>query len=414
MYISNMVKVYSYYSRLWNNNGSTSNVPMVNSINQVVKSGYSNTESSSSTANNMSRLTSALTLKKDAEDLVNSAKKITNNTNSGTFAQKSASSEDSTKVTATAENGVYNTVYQIKVDQIATAQVNTGGAVDKNQISSVQAGTNTITIAAAGKSKDISFSVTAGDSNEAVLNKMAKAINDSQAGVKAVVVKNSSNNNINLQLTSDKTGTNNIFSITDKTGNAVASTGIDNISSKAVDAKYEINNVSYTANSNDVTTDRGRVTFTLKNSTTEAVKVTVKQDSSKIAEDINDFVESYNNLIEATNSNGMNNSNALKGITSLIDRNKSSLEKMGITINEDHTLSVDNKKLNDKIENDIKTVKDTFNGYQRVAVKIEYYSDSIARNPFTAAGVNILDVYNKSLIASYSYINEGSILNLYR
>ena len=156
------------------------------------------------------------------------------------------------------------------------------------------------------------------------------------------------------------------------------------------------------------------VTFTLKNSTTEAVKVTVKQDSSKIAEDINDFVESYNNLIEATNSNGMNNSNALKGITSLIDRNKSSLEKMGITINEDHTLSVDNKKLNDKIENDIKTVKDTFNGYQRVAAKIEYYSDSIAKNPFTAAGINTLDVYNKSLIASYSYINEGSILNLYR
>ena len=251
MYISNMVKVYSYYSSLWNNKGSTSNVPMVNSINQVAKSGYSNTGISSSTANSMNRLTSALALKTDAEDLTNSAKKITDSTNSGTFAQKSASSEDSTKVTATAENGAYNTVYQIKVDQIATAQVNTGGAVDKNQISSIQAGTNTITIAAAGKSKDISFSVTAGDSNEAVLNKMAKAINDSQAGVKAVVVKNSSNNNIKLQLTLDKTGTNNIFSITDKTGNAVASTGIDNISSKAVDAKYEINNVSYTSNSND-------------------------------------------------------------------------------------------------------------------------------------------------------------------
>jgi Flagellar capping protein len=413
MYINNMVR-YNYYSSLLRNNASTSNVPMINSVNKIVKNAYIATESRNTITDSMSKLTSAATLKVDAEELASSAKKITNNTDSGTFAQKVASSEDNTKVTAVAENGAYNTTYELKVDQVAAAQVNTGNIVDKTQASSVQAGTNTITIAAGGKSKDIDFSVTAGDSNEAVLNKMAKAINGSESGVNAVVVKNNSNNDIKLQLTSDKTGTNNGFSITDKTGNAVTSTGTNNISSNAVDAKYKLNNVDYTSNSNDVTTDKGRVTFTLKNSTTNPVKVTVKQDSSKIGEDINNFVESYNNLVKDAKSSGTNNSNALKGITSVIDRNKSSLEKMGITINEDHTLSVDNKKLNDKVENDIKTVKDTFTRYQGVATKIENYSSSIAKNPFTAVGINTLDVYNKGLIASSSYLNEGSVLNLYR
>jgi flagellar hook-associated protein 2 len=413
MYINNVAR-YNYYSSLWSNNISTSSVPMINSVNQVVKNAYRATGSSNTITDSMSRLTSAATLKVDAEELASSAKKITNNTDSGTFAQKVASSEDSTKVTAIAENGAYNTTYELKVDQVAAAQVNTGNLVDKIQASLVQAGTNTITIAAGGKSKDIDFSVTAGDSNEAVLNKMVKAINSSQSGVNAVVVKNNSNNDIKLQLTSDKTGTNNVFSITDKTGNAVTSTGINNISSNAVDAKYKLNNVDYTSSSNDVTTDKGRVTFNIKNSTTNSVKVTVKQDSSKIGEDINNFVESYNNLVKDGKSSGINNSNALKGITSIIDRNKSSLEKMGITINEDHTLSVDKNKLNDKVENDIKTVKDTFNRYQGVASKIENYSSSIAKNPFTAVGINTLDVYNKGLIASSSYLNEGSVLNLYR
>lgn len=411
MYINNMVR-YNYYSSLWSNNVSTSRVPMINSVNQAVRNAYRATESTNT--NNIGNLASAASLKIDAEQLTSSAKKITNVTDSGTFAQKVAVSEDSTKATATAKNGAYNTTYELKVDQIAKAQVNTSNAVDKTQVSSLQAGTNTITITAGGKSKDVDFSVTAGDSNEIALNKMAKAINSSQVGVNAVVVKNSSNNDIKLQITSDKTGVNNVFSITDKTGNAVASTGINSVTSNASDAKYKLNNIDYTSSSNDVTTDKGRVTFNLKNTTTDTVKVTVKQNSSKIEDDINSFVEDYNNLIEDAQNKGINNSASLKGMTSIVDKNKNNLSRIGITINDDNTLSVDKKKLTDKIETDIKTVKDTFNSYQGVATKVQNYSSSITKNPFTAVGINTLDVYNKGLITASNYLEQGSVLNLYR
>ncbi|WP_411679298.1 flagellar filament capping protein FliD [Clostridium thailandense] len=411
MYINNMVR-YAYYSNLWNNNVSTSSAPMINSVNQSVRTALKSTEVNNVSNYNIHKLTSAVSLKTDAEQLSKSTKKITNNTDSGTFAQKVALSEDSTKITASAENGAYNTTYAINIDQIAKAQTNASNLVDKNQLSSMQAGTNTISITSGGKSKDIDFSISNGDTNEVALNKMAKAINASQSGVNALVVKDSSDNNIKLQLTSDKTGTSNVFSITDKIGNSVASTGINSISSNAADAKYKLNNIEYTSNSNEVTT--GGVTFTLKNTTSNAVKVTVKQDSSKIGEDINNFVQDYNNLIKDARNSGISNSNALKGINSIIDRSKSSLEKMGITVNKDDTLSVDKNKLNNKIENDIKTVKDTFNSYQGVATKIKNYSSSIAKNPFTAVGVNTIDVYNKGLISSSNYLNQGSVLNLYR
>lgn len=416
MYINNITR-YSYYSSLWNtqNNSSLSNVPMFNSVNQAVKNALKINGSSGISAGSSYKLSStAATLKSDAEQLASSARKITNVTDKGTFAQKTATSEDSTKVTATAANGAYNTTYEIQVNQVATAQVNTSNVLDKTQASLVQAGTNTITIAVGDKSKDINFSVTAGDSNEAVLNKMAKAINDSQAGVNATVVKNSLNNNIKLQLTSEKTGTSNVFSITDKTGNAVANTGISNISSASVDAKYTLDNVAYTSDSNYVTADKGRVTFNLKNSTTNEVKVTVKSDSSKIAQDINNFVENYNNLVTNAQANDINDSNTLKGMASIIDKNKYNLQKIGITINEDHTLSVDDKKLKDKIESDSKVVKDIFNGYQAVATRIENFANSITKNPFAATGINNLDVYNKGMIMSYSFANQGSLLNLYR
>ena len=411
MYINNVMR-YGYYSSLLNNNVSTSSIPIINSVNQSTRNALNFTGINNINRYNMNKLTSAAFLKTDAEQLSSSTEKITNNTDSGTFAQKIALSEDSTKVTAAVESGAYNATYEIKIDQIAKAQVNSSNSMDKTQASSIQAGANTITITGGGKSKDIDFSVSNGDTNEDVLNKMAKAINASQSGVNAVVVKNSSDNNIKLQLTSDKTGTNNIFSINDKTGNSVANIGVNNISSKAEDAKYNLNNIEYTSNSNEVTT--GGVTFTLKNTTSNAVKITVKQDSSKIGKDINNFVEDYNNLIEDARNNGVSDSATLKGITSIIDRNKNNLEKIGITVNRDNTLSVDKNKLNNKIENDIKTVKDTFNSYQGVATKIKNYSSSITKNPFIAVGVNTLDVYNKGLITSSSYLNQGSVLNLYR
>lgn len=417
--IVNNLGMFNYYSTLWNNNINSSqlNFPFASDIqNSVVDSLKSAGIFSSYKTNyinfdNIIKLNSTSTIKTDAENLLSSAKTITDIGTKGVFSAKTAVSQDSTKITAAAENGAYNTTYSLEVNQLAKTQVNTSNTLDKQQVSGINAGTNTFTIKMGSTDKNITFTTAAGDTNETALNKMAKAINDGNAGVTATIIKDT--NGIKIQLTAKETGENNKFTITDKTGNAAAYTGISNISTAAVNAQYKLNNITYTSNSNEVTTDKGKVTFNLKNITTNPVKITIKQDSNKIESAIENFANNYNTIINDAIDNDIN-SNSINGMAVTMKNNKSNLANMGITINNDYTISVDKTKLLEAIETDGKLVKDTFASYQGIARKVENFSASIVKNPFTAAGINTFDVYNKNLLMASTYAFQGYILNLYR
>ena len=416
----NNLAMFNYYSIMRNNgiNSSQNNFQFVGTARSTAMDSsradelFNKYSSDQTNFDNIGKLSTAATIKSDAEKLLSSAKSITEIGNKGVFSEKTAISEDETKITATAENGAYNTTYSLNVNQIAKAQVNTSNTVDKLQISSVNNGTNTITIKIGDKEKDINFNTTAGDTNEIVLNKMAKAINKENVGVTSLVTKNNTGG-ISLQLSAEKTGENNKFTITDKVGNAAATTGITNVSTIATNAKYTLNNLSYTSSSNDVTVDKGKVTLNLKNVTNNAVKVTIKQDSNKIAQDIETFTNDYNNIVKDASNNGISTS-SIKGMITAVKNNNSNLENMGISINADNTLSIDKKKLVGSIDSNFNMVKDTLTGYKGIAEKIENFSKSITQNPFTATGITALDVYSNSMIMAYPYGNQGSILNLYR
>lgn len=80
------------------------------------------------------------------------------------------------------------------------------------------------------------------------------------------------------------------------------------------------------------------------------------------------FVKDYNNLIDNTsksaNSNVVNQANYLK---SVVSNNKSAFSKIGVTVNSDKTLSIDEKKFKDA---DMAGVKDLFSGVYSTAEKM--------------------------------------------
>lgn len=82
----------------------------------------------------------------------------------------------------------------------------------------------------------------------------------------------------------------------------------------------------------------------------------------------NNFVKDYNNLIENTakskNSNVVNQANYLKGI---ISNNRSTFSKLGVTIESDKTLTLDENKFKDA---DMENVKKLFSGAYSVAEKM--------------------------------------------
>jgi flagellar hook-associated protein 2 len=414
MYINNLAS-YNYYALMQSNRitSSQNSFPFMgssqNTVIGAINSGniYGKYGAVEANFDNVNKLSATTTIKTDAENLSNSAKAIKE-----VFNERTAVSEDATKVTASAEKGaINNSTYTLEVNQLAKAQINTGNTLDKRQVSAVNIGTNTISLKIGNAEKDINFTATAGDTNEVVLNKMMKAINDGKTGVTAAVVNHT--DGIKLQLTSNNTGENSKFTITDKVGNATASTGLNIVTTTAVNAEYKINNIVYTSESNNVTTDRGKVTLNLKNIASDAVKVRVKSDNSKISESISNFVTDYNTLVNDAKLNSIT-SNSIKGMAANMKKHKANLEKVGITLNDDNTLSIDKNKLAQTVETNNKLVKDTFTAYQGVAEKVENLSKSLAQNPFTATGINTLDVYNKGMIMSYSYLDQGSILNLYR
>ena len=89
------------------------------------------------------------------------------------------------------------------------------------------------------------------------------------------------------------------------------------------------------------------------------------------------FVKDYNNLIENTdksaNSNVVNQASYLKNI---ISNNKSAFAKMGVTVNSDKTLSIDEKKFKDS---DMSGVKNMFSGAYSTAEKMTDRVNNIYR-----------------------------------
>lgn len=401
---------YNYYAYQLNNRVNQSNQQSYSNLSN--SNIYNSFNRATIQQNSAASVNSAIAIRSDADELIDTTKKLRNSLDSGTFSQKTASSSDESKVSTAVTDGALNGVYSVAVSQIAQAQVNTGNALNKQQISNVQAGGNVISIKTGNVTKDVAFSISSGDTNETVLNKMAKAINDSKSGVTATVVKSTANNEVKIQLSSDKTGTSNSFAVTDKTGNAVANTGLNSTTVQSQNAKYTVNNVEYTSDSNQVSVQNGKVKFNLKQKTANPVEVTVKSDTNKIESTIETFVQNYNKLVSDVQNNNSSNA-AVSSLVKSVSKDKSKLEAIGINLNEDNTLTVNKEKLQKSLDTSVKNVRDTISGYNGIAAKAENAAKYVAKNSFAVAGINSFDTYNSGMMMAYSYASQGSIFNLY-
>lgn len=118
------------------------------------------------------------------------------------------------------------------------------------------------------------------------------------------------------------------------------------------------------------------------------------------------FVKDYNALIKNTNdsknSNVINQANYLK---SLVSGNKSAFSRMGVTVNSDKTLSIDETQFK---EADMGNVKNLFTGVYSFGEKMTDRINSIYRYASQGESLN-----NKTYTSqgSYSNVNTGSTLD---
>lgn len=319
----------------------------------------------------------------DVPDLASKSKKLTLNDLNSVFNDRTATSSDPDVLTATAfdafsaDSGATEATYNISVTQLAQGQENTGLELNAADSSGVDMGTNTFNINISGQDHELGIEVVEGDTNEDVLQKMAQAINEAGIGISAEVTEGIEEGTKRLVITSEDTGTESAFTISDISGNAVTVTGIDSVYTAAQEAEYEVDGVDSTSSSNTIYLDEGMVTVNLRGAGESSL--TVAPDEEKVENAITDLVSEVNSFIDSLENNSdYIKDEVLSSINSFISGHKGKLESFGITQGEDGRLEVDTDKLATAASQSMAEIKETFGGFDGLAVQMNNYATHIA------------------------------------
>lgn len=135
--------------------------------------------------------------------------------------------------------------------------------------------------------------------------------------------------------------------------------------------------------------------------------MSIDNDNKKnIFDALSGFVKDYNDLmknaLKSENSNVINQADYLRN---LINNNKSTFEKMGITVNSDNTLSIDEKKFNDA---DMSSVRSMFEGAYSLSEKMTDRINQIYR--YATQG-DSLSTQTYTSQGAYAAVNAGTTLD---
>lgn len=282
--------------------------------------------------------------------------------------------------TSEAEAGTYT----LEVTQLAQAQsLTTDGVASKT----TALGTGTLTIQV-GTADAVSITL---DSSNNTLEGIRTAINASGAGVTASIINDGSDTPYRLVLTSDSTGTESemtvTYSSTDSTDTASSLFGYDGSSGnmtetvEALDAELTINGIAITSQSNTVEDALPGVTLSLS-ATGSSQTLTIAQDTDSIYDAISAFVTAYNSYVSSVDTLTSYDADAdtageLLGdsTTQRISRELSSdlysaigsgtfsyLSQLGISLEVDGTLLIDEDALTSALTDNIDAVSEFFIG----------------------------------------------------
>jgi len=355
---------------------------------------------------------------KSSQKMQHAAQALTQ-TDSSALQARTTESSDSKKVTASASGGAAIQIYKVKVDSIATSQVNSGTYLSKASPSVVDAGVNEFNITIGGKTTKVSAAIAAGDTNEQALIKLRDAINKANTGVKAsIITDEQSGQKKKLELMSDKTGTDHAFEVEDVTGNAMSATGVTNATEQASNASYSINGAdTQTSQSNSIVLEKGKVTATLAAPTTEEVTIEVKPDSDKIISQVKGLVESYNTMYSRLKeAGGVMDPSVRRGLDSVFS--SSAYERFGITRNTDGTLKLHEEQLRHSLSANFEQTSRAIGGRYGLAERLSAAADRFNQVPAIsllnqqARQVQQLAIYQQSMQLALATPATGWFLNM--
>ncbi|TFY88604.1 flagellar filament capping protein FliD [Pseudomonas kairouanensis] len=287
-------------------------------------------------------------------------------------------------VTAATTSDAVAGTYKLEVTQLAQAQsLTTDGVASKT----TALGTGTLTLQV-GSEDAVSITLT---SSNNTLEGIRTAINASGAGVTASIVNDGSGTPYRLVLTSDSTGTASEMTVSytsdDSTDAASSLFGYDGSTGnmtqtvEALDAELTINGISITSQTNTVEDALQGITLNLS-ATGSAQTLTISQDTDAIYDAVSAFVTAYNSYVstvdtltsydaDADTAGELLGDSTTRRISTKLSSDLYSavgsgtfsyLSQLGISLEVDGTLLIDEDTLTSAITDNIDAVSEFFTG----------------------------------------------------
>ena len=286
------------------------------------------------------------------------------------WSRSAAVSADTASIAASAKSTAVAGTYSVQVNQLAASQSSSSSVF----ASPGDVGTGTITITVGTTS--VPIDIVAGDNS---LSAVRDKINQANAGVTATLIQDTSGPL--LVLSGKETGAANAFSVqvsADATGELAK---LDNanltVGRSALDAAFTVNGIALTSAKNNLDGVIDGVDLVLKKLTTAPVDVVVSSDTEALKKDIKDFVETFNEaskfLVAQTRYEAATKTaGTLQGdmmATSLLGRLRAQyhqetpdssftrLSDIGVTLERDGTLKINDAKLATALANPAELAK---------------------------------------------------------
>ena len=339
---------------------------------------------------------SALTgINTDLSVLLTSVQSLTDPTVA--LAAQTATSSDTSALNATATSSAAAGNHTITVTQLATTSSSYSDPVTNSTFTP-----GTLTLTVGGTPATLTF-----DSSDDTLSTAAAYINSQNVGVTANVVTDSTGSR--LALVSNQSGAAGDITVTGSPAGLTFSPG-----TQAQDAQLTVDGVPVDSASNTVTGAIPGVTLNLT-STTDAdspVQLSIAPDANSVSSAVNQFVSSYNTAIGDINAQFTYNtttqtqgplasdatlttvqSQLLQAMTYSVSGNTgvSSLASIGITMNDDGTLSVDNTTLSNAAQNNSSALQQFMQGTNGFATTLQ---NSLATLTAPNTGALTVDISN--------------------
>jgi len=314
----------------------------------------------------------------------------------GDFGALSVSSSNNDVVSATAANGTARGTHTITVSHLATTSADHSASFSSG---TTQLPTGSFDLKV-GTNAAVTIPVDSADGTD-TLSGLATYIKNQNLGVKASVVTDSSGSRLALvSQTSGAAGQ--IIISKDTTGASGGGMGFTD-AVDGQDASLTVDGIPIDSASNTVSGVIPGVTLTLSGQSSAPVTIAITPDLTPLAGDINNFVSSWNTLIQAVNSGIQYNSSTgtagtlegdtsvdfvqqelLSALTSGMSGNNGvvNLESIGISLQDDGTLSVSSTTLNDALQNNFSAVQNLFQSESGVGQALQTTIDSLS-NPVT-------------------------------